>query len=107
MVKIGKNTEDVVEKLADYIDKCDVSGKAQCFYCDDAISYGSRGCVGNYSLGSAFVIEIPTTSPAGLSAGELTEHLNVLIFLFGWEIIHLHTGDSSPKISKKCPSLGG
>ena len=75
MVKIGKNTEDVVEKLADYIDKCDVSGKAQCLYCDDAISYGSRGCVGNYSLGSAFVIEIPMTSPAGLSAGELTEHI--------------------------------
>ena len=29
----------------------------------------------NYSLGSAFVIEIPTTSSVGLNARELTEHM--------------------------------
>ena len=92
-MKIGKNT-DVVEKLADYIAKCDVPGKAQCLYCDDTINYGSRGCLAlvehatkgkkhaekvalrqtNYSLGSAFVI--PTTSSAGVTnSGELTEHI--------------------------------
>ena len=31
-VKIGKNTEDVIEKLFDYIAKTDVPGKAQCLY---------------------------------------------------------------------------
>ena len=71
------------------------AGKAQCLYCDDTINYGSRGCLAlvehatkgkkhagkvalrrtNYSLGSAFVIEIPTTSSAGFNAGELTEHI--------------------------------
>ena len=69
--------------------------RAQCLYCDDTINYGSRGCLAlvehatkgkkhagkaalrrtNYSLGSAFVIEIPTTSSAGFNAGELTEHI--------------------------------
>ena len=70
---------------------------AQCLYCDDTINYGSRGCLAlvehatkgkkhaekvalhrtNYSLGSAFVIEIPTatTSSAGFNAGELTGHI--------------------------------
>ena len=59
-------------------------GKAQCLYCDDTINYGSRGCLAlvehatkgkkhaekdalrrtNYSLGSAFVIEIlPVSTP--------------------------------------------
>ena len=92
-VKIGKNTEDVVEKLGDYIAKCDVPGKAQCLYCDDTINYRSRGCVAlvehatkgkkhaakvalrrtNYSLGSAFVI--PSTSSASVNASELTEYM--------------------------------
>ncbi len=40
-----KNTEDIVEKLADFISKVDESGKAQCNYCRDLINYGSRGCV--------------------------------------------------------------
>ena len=39
-VKIGKNTEDAVEKLADDIAKCDVPRKAQCLYCDDTITTG-------------------------------------------------------------------
>ena len=43
-VKIGKNTEDVIEKF-DYIAKTDVPEKAQCLYCDDTINYGSHGCV--------------------------------------------------------------
>ena len=44
-VKIRKNTEDVIERLFDYIDRTDVPWKAQCLYCDDTINYGSRGCV--------------------------------------------------------------
>ena len=56
------------------------TGNAQCLYCDDTINYGSRGFLAlvehatkgkkhaekdalrrtNYSLGSAFVVEIPT-----------------------------------------------
>ena len=67
------------------------AGKARYLYCDDTINYGSRGCLAlvehatkgkkhaekvsfrrtNYSLGSAFVIEIPMTSSAGCNAGEL------------------------------------
>ena len=69
-VKIGGNTEVVFEKLADYSAKCDVPGKAQCLYCDDTSATGPV-----VALGSAFMIEIPTTYSAGLNAGELTEHI--------------------------------
>ena len=37
-VKIGNSTEELVEKLADYIVKCDVAGKSQCLYCDKITS---------------------------------------------------------------------
>ena len=70
-----ENTEVVIEKLADYTAKCVVPGKAQCLYRDDTISDGSRGCVGNYSLGSTFAIEISTKYSIGLNAGALTEHI--------------------------------
>lgn len=72
-VKIGKETQTVTESLASFIKKVETPGKALCVYCNDLISYGSRGCVAfvehakfkkhaqkvadrrsNYSLGSAF-----------------------------------------------------
>ena len=43
--KIGKPTEQVTENIADFIAKCDMPGKAQCIYCKDFLSYGSRGYV--------------------------------------------------------------
>ena len=73
-MKIGKQTQNVSEPLANFIKKSDIAGKALCVYCNDLINYGSHGCIAlmehatkvkkhaenvslrrsNYSLGSAF-----------------------------------------------------
>ena len=42
-IKVDKKTHNVVEKVGDFIAKCDIPGKAKCTYCNDIISYGSRG----------------------------------------------------------------
>ena len=93
-VKIGKNTEDVIEKLFDYIAKTDVPGKVQCLYCDDTINYGLRGCIAlvehatkgkkhaekvvlrrlNYSLGSAFTT--PTSTSTTTSSASVNEYIS-------------------------------
>ena len=81
-IKSGKDSEEVIEKIGDFIVKINVPGKAQCLYCNDVITYGSRGRCSfvehaskkkhleivtlrrkNYSLGSAFKVT------SGASAG--------------------------------------
>ncbi|KAG1681765.1 Endoribonuclease Dicer [Nymphon striatum] len=74
-IKTSKGSEEVTEKIGDFIAKIDVPGKAQCLYCNETITYGSRGRCSftehsskkkhleivalrraNYSLGSAFKV---------------------------------------------------
>ena len=40
-VKIGKQTQNVSEPLANFIKKSDIAGKALCVYCNGLIRYGS------------------------------------------------------------------
>ncbi|KAG1684638.1 Transcription initiation factor TFIID subunit 3 [Nymphon striatum] len=74
-IKTSKGSEEVTEKIGDFIAKIDVPGKAQCLYCNETITCGSRGRCSftehsskkkhleivalrraNYSLGSAFKV---------------------------------------------------